>query len=74
VTVDPVKLSYSLNETVTLTATAFPGAGYTFAGWDRDLGGATNPAQLIMIGHPDISDNLPLQSASKRVRAKMKKQ
>jgi hypothetical protein len=72
VTVDPVKLSYSLNETVTLTATAF--AGYTFAGWDRDLGGAANPAQLMMIGHPDISDNLPLQSASKRVRAKMQKQ
>jgi hypothetical protein len=58
VTVSPNQLSYALGDTVTLKATAFP--PYVFVGWDGDLQGSTNPAQLHMTG-------------SKKVRAKMRK-
>jgi hypothetical protein len=54
----PTQLSYGLGDTVTLTATPFP--PYVFDGWDGDLQGTTNPAQLQMTG-------------SKKVRAKMRK-
>jgi hypothetical protein len=72
VTVDPFKLSYSLGETVTLTATPF--ANYTFAGWTGDLPSAqfaTNPVQLKMAPISNPALQLSPQTASKRVRAKM---
>lgn len=78
VTVDPFKLSYSLGETVTLTLTATPFANYTFAGWAGDTGPLfsplINPVQLTMapIGNPALQ--LSSQTASKRVRAKMRHQ
>jgi hypothetical protein len=47
VAVTPImKLSYDLNETVTLTATAF--APSEFIGWSGDLSGMTNPVQLAL--------------------------
>jgi hypothetical protein len=58
VTATPTRLSYGLGESVTLRAIPF--SPYVFDGWDGDLQGTTNPAQLQMTG-------------SKKVRAKMRK-
>lgn len=52
VTVTPMKLSYDLGETVTLTATPF--APRVFAGWTGDLNSASNPATLTMNGHKTV--------------------
>ena len=46
VTVTPMKLSYDLGETVTLTALPFPPS--VFLDWARDLIGNANPATLTM--------------------------
>ncbi len=72
VTVEPFKLSYSLGETVKLTATPF--ANYTFAGWRGDVPSgqaATNPVQLTMAPTSSPALQLSPKTASKRVRAKM---
>ena len=58
VTATPTQLSYGLGDVVTLRAVPF--SPYVFDGWDGDLQGTTNPAQLQMTG-------------SKQVRAKMRK-
>ena len=52
VTVSPMKLSYDLGETVTLTATAF--APSVFIGWDKDLTGTINPVSVTMNGNQTI--------------------
>ena len=46
VTVAPMKLSYDLNETVTLTASAYE--PNKFIGWTGDLVSTSNPASLVM--------------------------
>jgi hypothetical protein len=46
VTVTPMKLSYGLGETVTLTAVPFPPS--VFVGWSGDLNSTDNPATLTM--------------------------
>jgi hypothetical protein len=46
VTVTPMKLSYGLGETVTLTAVPFPPS--VFVGWSGDLISPDNPATLTM--------------------------
>jgi hypothetical protein len=51
--------AYGLGDTLTLEARPF--SNFIFDGWDGDLQGATNPAHLHM-------------TASKHVRARMKKQ
>ena len=52
VTVNPMKLSYDLGETVTLTATSVP--PYVFIGWAKDLTGTTNPATVTMTANKTI--------------------
>jgi Concanavalin A-like lectin/glucanases superfamily/Divergent InlB B-repeat domain/Putative Ig domain len=57
VTVTPMKLSYDLNETVTLTAT--PNAPSVFIGWagdldTGDLASTTNPATLRITGNKTV--------------------
>ncbi len=44
--VDPGQATYNYGDVVTLTAT--PDAGWSFAGWNGDLSGMTNPAALTM--------------------------
>jgi hypothetical protein len=46
VALDPPGGLYDLGTTVRLTAT--PDAGAIFAGWNRDLSGATNPADVVV--------------------------
>jgi hypothetical protein len=46
VTVAPMKLSYDLRESVTLTPLPFPSS--VFVGWAGDVNGADNPATLTM--------------------------
>ncbi len=46
VTIDPPGGFYSPGSNITLTAEPFP--GYIFTGWQNDLGGAANPASLVM--------------------------
>jgi hypothetical protein len=52
VTVTPMKLSYDLGETVTLTATPFPPS--VFVGWVGDLDDTANPASLTMDGNKTV--------------------
>jgi uncharacterized repeat protein (TIGR02543 family) len=47
--------SYSCGQQATLTATANP--GYAFTGWSGDLGGAVNPATLLMNGNKSVTAN-----------------
>jgi hypothetical protein len=51
ITVSPMKLSYALGETVTLTATP---SSSVFAGWTGDLNSTSNPATLIMDGNKTV--------------------
>lgn len=44
--IDPELENYPHNTVVTVTAT--PADGWSFAGWEGDLAGTTNPAQLTM--------------------------
>jgi hypothetical protein len=52
VTATPFKTSYNLNDTVTLTATAF--APNTFHGWSGDLTTQTSPATITMSASKSI--------------------
>ncbi len=52
VTVEPMKLSYDLGETVTLTATPF--ASGVFVGWVGDVNSTSNPATLTMDGNKTV--------------------
>jgi uncharacterized protein (DUF302 family) len=52
VTVTPMKPSYKLGETVTLTATPFMDSA--FAGWVGDLNTIDNPATLTMNGNKTV--------------------
>jgi hypothetical protein len=52
VTVAPMKLSYDLGETITLTAMAF--APSVFVGWVGDLNSSSTPADLTMDGNKTV--------------------
>ena len=52
VTVTPMKLSYDLGESVTLTALPFPPS--VFVDWAKDLIGNANPATLTMDGNKTV--------------------
>jgi len=51
VTVTPMKPSYNLGETVTLTATPFTDSVFVFASWVGDLSGSSNPRTLTLDGN-----------------------
>ena len=53
VTKNPDQATYAFNVSVTLTAT--PAAGYTFASWSGDLTGSTNPAPITMDGNRAVT-------------------
>ncbi len=55
VTRSPSKANYTPGETVTLTAT--PNSGYTFAGWSGDLSGTNNPATVTMDANKSVTAN-----------------
>ena len=55
VTKSPNQASYASGTTVTLTAT--PAAGYTFANWSGDLTGTTNPAIITMNSNKTVTAN-----------------
>jgi hypothetical protein len=50
---DPNLLHYTNGTTVTLTAV--PGTGFTFAGWSGDVTGDTNPVSLSMNGNTTVT-------------------
>ena len=50
---NPDKTSYSSGEQVILTAT--PNSGATFAGWNGDLTGSTNPATITMDSNKSVT-------------------
>ncbi len=53
VTRDPEKATYSYGESVSLTAT--PALGWTFAGWSGDAGGSDNPASLSIDSNKTVT-------------------
>jgi uncharacterized repeat protein (TIGR02543 family) len=53
VTKNPSQATYHYGEVVTLTAV--PNPGWTFTGWSGDLGGTTNPANLIINGNKSVT-------------------
>lgn len=50
---NPDQASFAHDQVVTVTATAAP--GWTFAGWNGDLSGTTNPTTLTMDGNKNIT-------------------
>ena len=58
VTVAPMKRSYDLGETVTLTATPF--APHVFVEWTGDLTGTTNPTTLTLDANKTVQANCGL--------------
>lgn len=58
VTVTPMKRSYDLGETVTLTATPF--APHVFVEWTGDLTGTSNPAILTLDANKTVQANFEL--------------
>jgi len=59
VTKNPDLATYSHGTSVTLTAT--PNVGYSFAGWSGDLSGSTNPATITMDGNKTITATFTYQ-------------
>ncbi len=53
VTLDPPGGVYAAGTRVTLTA--LPAPGFEFAGWSGDLGGAQNPATLVLSGDRSVA-------------------
>ena len=53
VTKNPSKGTYSLGDSVILTAV--PNSGFTFTGWSGDLSGGTNPVTIVMNGDKSIN-------------------
>ncbi|MFC6223004.1 PQQ-dependent sugar dehydrogenase [Hymenobacter artigasi] len=53
VTKNPNAATYASGSTVSLTAT--PGAGFTFAGWSGDASGSTNPLAVTMTADKSIT-------------------
>jgi FlaG/FlaF family flagellin (archaellin) len=54
----PDQLTYHLGDSVQLTAN--PVAGSTFSGWSGDLGGSTNPENLIIDADPEVTATFTL--------------
>ncbi|HVM46874.1 MAG TPA: chitobiase/beta-hexosaminidase C-terminal domain-containing protein [Candidatus Acidoferrum sp.] len=62
VVVSPFYNVYTNGDTVTLTA--FPAVGNTFAGWSGDASGSTNPLRLLLDSSKSISANFVLGSGT----------
>jgi len=52
---NPNKTSYTAGETVTLTAV--PDSGYSFANWSGDAAGSTNPVMITMDSNKSVTAN-----------------
>ncbi len=65
--VDPDQVTYLYGDVVELTATANLGSG--FVGWNGDLSGTDNPANLVMDGNKTVTANFALDSITLKYAA-----